>query len=260
MRNEAVNKLNEIGTADDSEHLILERKMSEIRSGKLQEIARNSEDPIDSLLAMELGAFALNSENRSDAFPIYDRLSEVLSDELVTQRVTPARESLVQFIESEENEQNLVAGQLAPSFTLSNLDGDSVALQDVLSENELVLVEFWASWCAPCIADFPNLKEIYTAHSEDGFEIVSVSIDNGFENWEQKSKELELPWIDVGEMEGWDGATAIAFGVQFVPKSYLLDSEGYIYAKDLEPEELREYLASRYGGASKEESRNADFE
>ena len=244
---EAIAKLNEYIKDDDHEYLKIERRLEEIRSVTLQSIARTAEDPLDSLLAMELEAFRLNSENRSEAFQIYDKLAEDLDEDLVERRVVPAREKLIQFIAGEQNDADLVAGQKVPDFRLTDLNGEEVNLYDVLEDNEVVLVEFWASWCGPCIKAFPELKTIHNEYNTSGFEIVSVSIDNDSYSWEQESKAQELPWIDVGEMDGWNGPTATAFGVQFVPKGYLVDGEGVILEKDLDPEELGEFLTSKFG-------------
>ena len=245
---EAIAKLNEYIKDDDHKYLKIERRLEEIRSMTLQSIARTAEDPLDSLLAMELEAFRLDSENRSEAFQIYDKLAEVLDEELVERRVVPAREKLIQFIAGEQNDADLLAGEKVPDFRLTDLSGEEVALYDVLKENELVLVEFWASWCGPCIESFPDLKTLHTGYNDRGFEIVSVSIDNDSYSWEQESKAQELPWIDVGEMDGWNGPTATAFGVQFVPKGYLVDGEGVILEKDLDPDELLEVLKERLSG------------
>ncbi len=245
--NAAVKELNEYLQDETHEHLALERVLEEIQTNTLQSIAKNAEDPLDALLAMELGAFQPTSDNRSEAFQVYDKLAEVLDEDLVARRVVPAREKLVSFIRTEENDADLVAGQRIPAFTLNNLNGEEVVLYDVLAENELVLVEFWASWCAPCIQAIPDLKALHSTYQDSGFEIVTVSIDDDLYDWEQESKAQELPWIDVGEMKGWNGETATSYGVQFVPKGFLVDSEGLILEKDLDPGELGEFLTSKFG-------------
>lgn len=248
--NAAIKELNEYVNDESHEHLALERELAEMRTTKLQSIAKNAKDPLDSLLAMEMGAYTVEMENRSEAFQVYDKLAEVLDADLVMQRVTPARERVVELIKIEQNDADLVPGQKVPDFTLSDLEEEETILYDVLADNELVLVEFWASWCAPCIAAIPELKDLHSLYNKNGFEIVSVSIDDNFHDWEQASEEQDLPWIDVGEMDGWDGETAKAYGVQFVPKSYLVDREGTILQKDLNPDELEEYLSSRFNGTS----------
>ena len=238
----------------------LYEELQSIRSTALQEVAQNFDNPLESLIAMELGAYGYRDENRSDAFPIYDKLAELLDDETVARRVTPARERLVWYLESEENDSGLSPGQKAPEFTLASLEGTDVALYDVLAEKEVVLIDFWASWCGPCIADFPELKRLYAAYDDHGFEIVGVSIDSALEDWEQGSIDNELPWIDLGEMDGWEGATATTYGVLAIPKGYLLDSKGCILEKNIRPARLEEVLVARYGEAPESNEPDAETE
>lgn len=68
---------------------------------------------------------------------------------------------------------------------------------DVLAENEVVLVDFWASWCVPCIASIPKLKELYADYQDKGFEIVFVSIDDEYDDWKNESDKQELAWINL---------------------------------------------------------------
>lgn len=228
-------------------HYHLSQKLAEIQSEALQDIAINAEDPFDSLLAMELGAIDFRSENNKEGLAVYDRLAASLDPDIVARRVTASRDSLASYIEVNDNDKRLVPGQKAPNFQHPTLDGKEVALNDVLAEKEVVLVDFWASWCAPCIAKFPRMKEFYSAFGESGFEIVSNSIDSTHEAWELASEEHELPWTSVGEIEGWHGTTARAYGVQHIPKSFLLDSSGCIIQKDIAIEDLEQVLTNHFG-------------
>ena len=90
-------------------------------------------------------------------------------------------------------------------------------LDDVLDENEYVLIDFWASWCSPCIAEFPTLKKLYSTYNNDGFEIVSVSLDRQSYEWKVMSEKQELPWIDLADTEGMDGSTATTYSVEGIP-------------------------------------------
>ena len=117
-------------------------------------------------------------------------------------------------------------------FTAESLDGESVRLADIRADSEIVLVEFWASWCGPCRAEIPHMKQAYEEHRPNGFEIVSFTIDDDRENWEVASEEEDLPWLNLGMGEEAEAPTA--YSVTGVPRNYLVDSKsGEILATDL---------------------------
>ena len=148
--------------------------------------------------------------------------------------------------EQQRNDKKLIPGQKVSDFTLVNLDGEEVSLFDVLQENNTVLIDFWASWCGPCVASFPKLKELRTAYGREGFEIVAVSIDRTRDEWAEGSDKHEIPWINLGELESWDGEIATMYGVHFIPKSYLIDSDGCILQKDLPTNLLEQVLVRQF--------------
>lgn len=148
------------------------------------------------------------------------------------------------------NDKQLVPGQKVADFTLVNLEGNEVSLSNVLKENDTVLVDFWKISCGPCIASFPKLKELRAKYEQQGFEIVTISMDPIEEDWVSGSEEHDLPWINLGELESWDGEVATQYGVRFIPKSYLIDKEGCLLQKDLPTDSLEEVLVSRFGEVS----------
>lgn len=231
---------------DAPEHQKLQAEVSEYRTAALQRVAENLDDPLAALLAVEMRAYSSNE----DQLAALDKLAtSSLDPELVEKRVVPQRDSIFARMETETNDRSLVPGQVAPEFKLASLDGTEVSLYETIAENDHVLVDFWASWCGPCIASFPKLKKLHAAFNDDGFEIISISIDETFEEWEQKSTSLELPWIDVGEVDGkeFEGTTAVAYGVGWIPKGYLIDSKGCIIDKDMMGEKLQELLVAEHG-------------
>lgn len=226
----------------------LSRELSRIQYDFLNNVATNAEDPVDALLALELGAY----RRQEDGLLIYDRLIDSLDKDLVARRVIHRRNDHAMDIARTANDRSLSVGKRAPDFTLESFEGEEVSLSDLLVRNDYVLVDFWASWCSPCIATFPALKDLYASYREHGFEIVSVSIDDSHDLWSYSTEEYELPWINLGELEGFEGEMVMSYGVNFVPKGYLLDSEGHIVQKDLSTDQLKAFLASKYGGAAEQ--------
>ena len=248
LADEDTNTAEASSASDNPEYHVLFLELVKLRTEALEAIASNAEDPLDILLAMELGAYGYNSNNIRQSIPLYDRIAIVLDDDLVARRVIPARDNISTYIEKQEIDKSVVPGQIAPNFTLPDVSGVELALHDVVSDNDLVLIDFWASWCGPCIAVFPELKELYSSYRDKGFEIIAVSLDSTNDAWEEASDEHDLPWIDLGDIAGTgEGLVATAYGVSSIPKSFLVDQQGCINHRDLSPEELEIVLKARFG-------------
>ena len=216
----------------------------------------NTDNLILAWMAFQLDPFGYDRDEQKLA--TLKELEPRFSEEFVELHIKPQIEEVVQRISVAQNEDTVVPGQLAPPFTLDNLEGEAVSLHNVLKENELVLVDFWASWCGPCIDSFPALKEMYSKYQNEGFEIVTISIDSTHEDWKIGFEENELPWIDVidaaddGELKGWQAPMATAYGVNYIPKKFLIDTEGCILQLDLPTTELEKVLATRWEEESAE--------
>ena len=131
-----------------------------------------------------------------------------------------------------EERRRFAVGADIQDFVADSIDGEPVRLADVRADSQVVLVEFWASWCGPCRVEIPHMKEAYERYGDQGFEILSFTVDEDRLDWEIASEEEDLPWFDTGM--GMEHDAALAYGVTGVPKNYLVESEsGNIIAKDL---------------------------
>lgn len=239
-----------IDTEDIPEHVKIFREFNRLRLDTLEKIAENTAEPINSLIALELGAY-LGEPKRQD---IYNRLDEVLDADIVRRRVTHDRNDHARFLNEQERIYSLSVGTKAPAFALRDLEGRTVELYDIVHNHENVLVEFWASWCGPCIQTLPDLREIYAQRSAEGFEIVSVSLDRTHSDWAEATEEHELPWINLAELQDSSSEVAQVYGVSYIPKNYLLDNNGCIVKKDLSSAQLKRTLASAFDRASTSEA------
>ena len=141
----------------------------------------------------------------------------------------------------EEERKRFATGANIPDFRAMSLSGMEVNLAAIRATTQYVLLEFWASWCGPCRMEIPHMKQAYERFREQGFEIVSFTIDDNREDWELASEEEDLPWINLGF--GQDSQAAKAFNVTGVPKNFLVESKsGQIVAKDLRGHRLDEKL------------------
>ncbi len=133
-------------------------------------------------------------------------------------------------------------GAIAPDFTLAKADGSSFTLSSL--KGKYVLVDFWASWCKPCMVDMPNVIELYKTYKDKGFEIVGVSLDREKEAWLNTIKTPGMEWIHVWDMDGdVQGGVATKFGVTGIPHTVLLDKEGKIIEINLRSEGLQAKLS-----------------
>lgn len=219
--------------------------MNEKRNAVLEKIVDESGDDTKRLFAMELGAFN-GMDQQEYALSVWKHLATVLEEDTVTARVQPTIDRMERRIAIQENDEYLVPGVFAPEFTLPNFEGVDVTLASVLEENQVVMIDFWASWCGPCIAQFPHLKKLYAEYAEKGFEIVGISVDSSQEDWAGAVEEHQPPWINLGEIneDGW-GPLSQEYGVRFIPHTYVLDDESCIMKKDLQPDELEDFLEAR---------------
>lgn len=129
-------------------------------------------------------------------------------------------------------------GQPAPDFKASTPEGEMLSLSSL--KGKYVLIDFWASWCSPCIAEVPNVKAVYDEYKAKGFEILSVSLDNDKAKWMSAIAKHNLNWKHISTLKGWDCGIAEKYNVTGVPAMILLDKEGRIVTKDLRGEKLRE--------------------
>ena len=128
-------------------------------------------------------------------------------------------------------------GAIAPELEFPNPDGKMLKLSDL--RGNVVLVDFWASWCGPCRRENPNVRRIYSLYHDKGFEIFSVSLDRDGNAWKGAIQADQLVWPNhVSDLKQWQSQAAAIYGVRSIPATFLLDKEGRIVAKDLRGEAL----------------------
>ncbi len=130
-------------------------------------------------------------------------------------------------------------GQPYINISLAQIDGTEASVAALLAEGKYVLIDFWATWCGPCMNEMPHLKEAYAEYAPKGFEIYGVSLDRDHEDWRLTAK--NLPWVNVINTE--DATAASDYSVRTIPSNFLISPEGIIVAKNLRGEGIATTLA-----------------
>jgi peroxiredoxin len=150
--------------------------------------------------------------------------------------------SIQQHEESRKIRRTLTNGAKFPDFSEKDLLGNPLSVSQY--EDKVVLVEFWATWCFPCVAELPNIIKAYNKHHSNGFEVIGISLD--FDQDEQKLKSFlkakELPWVQYFDGKGWQNKLAVKYGIDSIPATFLLDRQGKIIGQDFRGEALEEAL------------------
>jgi peroxiredoxin len=137
-----------------------------------------------------------------------------------------------------ELQKNLKPGDNYVDFSMKNAQNENVNLSDF--EGKLILIDFWASWCVPCLKEFPALKEAYNTYQKDGFEIVGISEDESKKAWTKAIEKFELNWTNLWDDAGSSSDPYLIYNVSGIPDNFLINKEGVIIARGLRGEELIE--------------------
>jgi peroxiredoxin len=134
-------------------------------------------------------------------------------------------------------------GNQFTDFELATPEGGSLKVSDVHNGN-VMLIDFWASWCGPCRRANPEVVAIYSEYKDKGFEILGVSLDKDAASWEKAIEDDGLTWPQISDLKYWNSEGAELYGVPAIPHTVLIDREGTIIAKNLHGEELKEAIES----------------
>ncbi|MCH2234444.1 MAG: AhpC/TSA family protein [Crocinitomicaceae bacterium] len=137
-------------------------------------------------------------------------------------------------------------GEEAPEINLPDVNGNNIALSSL--RGKTVLIDFWASWCAPCRKENPNVVNMYAKFKDKGFTVYSVSLDDNADHWKAAIDADNLTWPNhVSDLQGWNSAAGVAYGIRQIPTTLLIDENGIVIGTNLRGPQLEQKLQEVLG-------------
>lgn len=234
-------------TSSEFQGIMSQFVTKQITSDQLISKVKNETSPIVSYL---LASIALKAPNFVDTHEaVYKKIQNTGFDfvEGYGQYVNQTKQQWAQ----QQAMQKIRVGEQAPDIVMAGLDGKERKLSDL--RGQVVLLDFWASWCGPCRKANPKVVQTYNKYNEKGFTVFSVSLDgldertkrryspdqidsqleNSKKRWKDAIAKDQLTWDHhVSDLRKWDSMGAAMYGVRSIPKTFLIDRDGKIAAVD----------------------------
>ena len=237
-----------------------EQELSELRDSLYKEYApdydltanwgrrelRGILSQVDTLYEKEEDEFIKKYDNMVSANLIYNRLRELSKIKRIHEKYPLLGENAKASVQGKllktyyDREKNLVVGGTVPNFTLKTPDGEEKSLYDVKAK--VKILDFWASWCAPCRAESPNVRRIYHKYKDQGLEVVSVSLDMKLDAWKKAIEDDQLPWTHLSDLKGWNSVVVQLYGIFGVPYMFVLDENNKILSEGLRGQKLDDFI------------------
>jgi peroxiredoxin len=174
----------------------------------------------------------LNDASKGDA--LIKQLERDFPDSAPAKRIK-------QQAEAKKIQDSLVEGSHFPDFDMKDTEGKPLSIANY--KGKVVLLDFWATWCGPCVRELPNVIKTYDTYHKQGFEIIGISLDKDQAKLASFTKDKNMTWTQYFDGLQWQNKLAVKYGVNSIPATYLLDGQGTIIGKDLRGEGLEQAVA-----------------
>jgi thiol-disulfide isomerase/thioredoxin len=134
------------------------------------------------------------------------------------------------------SERKLAIGGEPIHFEVTSLKGEK--LSPAAFKGKVLLIDFWATWCGPCIAEMPNVKNVYSKYHGKGFEIVGISLDQSRDKLDTYIASQKIEWPQYFDGKYWNNDIAVRYGIKSIPATILVDKKGKIRYKSLRGRQL----------------------
>ena len=212
------------------------------------------------VMKMMTGVEKVFKEERETLIPVafIDEYQQVLGQEKFDSVIAtkpawinhPIAKSQVEYFAQQkavEAKKNAYVGKQFTDLEEADTDGNMHKLSEYVGKGKWVLVDFWASWCGPCMQEMPNVVAAYEKYHAKGFDVVGLSFDNKKEPWLRAIADKNLSWIHLSDLKGWKTVASEVYGVNSIPDNLLVDPQGKIVARGLRAQGLQNKLKEIFG-------------
>lgn len=226
--NDSIEKLmsQHMGDDDQTVYKELSKRMDDVN---IQSVTENLDNVIP--------VYALSLLGMCYELP-YDQLSEYMKDEYMFTHHPDMERAWKVYLAMRKR----LPGQKFHDIELPDTAGTMHRLSEYAGQGNYVLLDFWASWCGPCMRSMPLMKELYNTYAPQGLQIIGLSFDNAHDNWVNAIRRNNLSWIHLSDVKGWESIASDTYGVRAIPETVLLSPDGEIIATGLRDEELKAKL------------------
>ncbi len=195
-------------------------------------------DEASEVLAMEAGLYIEVFHDADKGIVLVKRIKTDFPETALGRQADEIIGGLEKQAAGERIQRSLAVGSPFPDFSEKDTDGHALSVANY--KGKVVLVDFWATWCGPCLAELPNVVKTYQQLHDKGFEIIGVSLDREGDGDKLAAftKEHQMAWPQFFDGLYWGNKLAVKYGVNSIPNTFLLDREGKIIGKDLRGDAL----------------------
>ena len=208
----------------------------------LLKYADNRSDDVAEILFMKAMLYVQLLKDPDTAIALMEKLQVEFPESEQAKKSDKVIQSIKDYAASLQIQRSLVEQGMFPAFAVNDLEGEPLSLDQY--KGKVVLIDFWATWCGPCINELPNVLQAYTKYHKDGFDIIGISLDKDRNKLTQFIQKEKMPWRQYFDGQGWQNSLAKKYGVNSIPATYLLDGEGRIIGVDLRGSALEDAVAS----------------
>lgn len=259
-------------TGSDASDKIKEfNKISNVYGDKNSKVAQEYQDKVqavghesDSLIAIYMPVFQKNlgdystailkfvEDNKTSLAGFYAAMSldvakyepQLIKYSDAIQNSFTDNPAVQHFIKQMNTIKPISIGHAAPDFTVGGIDGKPIKLSDY--KGKYVMIDFWASWCAPCRHENPNVVKQYAIYKPKGFDILGISLDQDKSKWQEAVKADKLTWAHGSDLKTFEGVTERLYHIEAIPSNFIIDPKGIIVAKNITGADLEEFLSKTF--------------